>query len=284
MEVLEEPSFINPAINNPVSSLPAGGRGGLGLCSHMERIFIGTSGWVYKEWANDFYHGIKPKEQFAFYATQFPTVEINATFYRLPTVPMVHGWREKAPRDFVFAVKGSRFITHIKRLNNLQGSLARYFRRISPLKEKTGPFLWQLPPNFKKDLPRLEKFLKRLPKRFSHAVEFRNPDWIVPETFALLSKHNIALVGISSLRMPMNLEATADFFYVRFHGLAGGAKHDYTREELKPWADHLRTQAEAGKKVFAYFNNDVNVRAPDNAKMLMEMCGKFVASPERARS
>jgi len=177
----------------------------------MERIFIGTSGWVYKEWANDFYRGLKPKEHFQFYATQFPTVEINATFYRLPNLKMVHGWRKKAPRGFIFAVKGSRFITHIKRLNNLERSVGNFIRRISPMKEKLGPLLWQLPPSFKMDLSRLEQFLKRLPKNLSHAVEFRHPSWIVAETFALLRKYNVASVGISSMRMPMDFTVTADF-------------------------------------------------------------------------
>ena len=111
----------------------------------MNHIHIGTSGWVYKEWANDFYRGVKPKEQFQFYATRFETVEINATFCRLPNLQMVHGWRKKAPKDFAFAVKGSRYITHIKRLNNLERSVGNFTRRLAPLREKLGPFLWQLP-------------------------------------------------------------------------------------------------------------------------------------------
>jgi uncharacterized protein YecE (DUF72 family) len=236
------------------------------------QIFIGTSGWVYKEWADDFYRGLKPKEHFSYYATQFSTVEINATFYRLPDLSTVHGWRNKAPHDFIFAVKGSRYITHIKRLNNLENSISNFIRRIQPLKETLGPMLWQLPPNFKLDLPRLEKFLKRLPSKFSHAIEFRHPDWFVDETFTLLRKYNASSVSMSSLRMPLNFMVTADFIYIRFHGLVGGPRHDYTRKELEPWAQHICKQAATGKKVFAYFNNDLNVRAPNNAKVLMEMC------------
>lgn len=245
----------------------------------MGRIFIGTSGWVYKEWADDFYRGLKPKEHFSFYATQFPTVEINATFYRLPNLKMVHGWRDKAPEKFIFAVKGSRFITHVKRLNNLERSVANFISRVNPLKDKLGPLLWQLPPSFKKDLSRLEKFLKRLPKKFSHAVEFRHPDWIADDTFELLRQHNAACVGISSMRMPRNFSVTADFIYARFHGLAGGARHDYTREELQPWANHFCEQAAGGKNVFVYFNNDLNVRVPNNAKLLIEMCGDWAVKP-----
>jgi uncharacterized protein YecE (DUF72 family) len=241
------------------------------MSSPKNQIYIGTSGWVYKEWADDFYRGLKPKEHFQFYATQFSTVEINATFYRLPNLKTVHGWRKKAPKDFIFAVKGSRYITHIKRLNNLERSVGNFIRRIQPLKEKLGPLLWQLPPNFKPDQRRLEIFLKRLPENFSHAVEFRHPDWMADKTFELLRKYNAAFVSVSSLRMPMNFSVTADFIYIRFHGLASGPRHDYTRKELEPWARHIREQA-ADKRVFAYFNNDLNVRAPNNAKTLMEMC------------
>lgn len=243
------------------------------------QIYIGTSGWVYKEWASDFYKGLKPREHFSYYVTQFPTVEINATFYRLPALAMVHGWHEKAPENFIFAVKGSRFITHIKRLNNLGRAVANFMRRIRPLKEKLGPLLWQLPPNFKPDLPRLKRFLKRLPANHLHAVEFRHPDWFSEETFATLQEHNAASVSISSLRMPANFSVTGGFIYIRFHGLAGGPRHDYTKDELEPWARHIRDQAKGGKNVYAYFNNDLNVRAPNNARLLMSMCGEAVAHP-----
>ncbi len=190
---------------------------------------------------------------------------------------MVHGWREKAPPDFIFAVKGSRYITHIKRLNNLERSIGNFTRRLAPLREKLGPFLWQLPPNFKPDLLKLEKFLKRLPKRFSHAIEFRHPDWYTEKTFSLLKQYGAALVSVSSMRMPVNFSVTADFIYLRFHGLAGGPRHDYTREEIEPWARHIREQAALRRDIFAYFNNDLNVRAPGNAKLLMEMCGLSTA-------
>lgn len=242
----------------------------------MSGVYIGTSGWVYKEWANDFYKNLKPPEHFPYYVTQFPTVEINATFYRLPALPMVHGWRKKAPPGFIFAVKGSRYITHIKRLNNLGRLVGNFMQRIRPLGEKLGPLLWQLPPNLKPDLPRLEKFLKRLPKPHRHAVEFRHPDWFIKETFDLMRKYGVASVSMSSLRMPTNFEVTADFIYIRFHGLTGGPHHDYTREEMQPWAEHIQAQAKTKKDVFVYFNNDLNVRAPKNAKLLMEMCGQQV--------
>src|ERR1041385_5257790 len=115
------------------------------------KVYIGTSGWVYKSWQAEFYHDIPAKEHFRFYTTQFPTVEINATFYRLPDLKMVKGWRAKAPKGFVFAAKGSRFLTHIKRLANLERSHQKFLRRIAPLGDRLGPLLWQLPPSFKKD-------------------------------------------------------------------------------------------------------------------------------------
>jgi uncharacterized protein YecE (DUF72 family) len=245
----------------------------------MNGIYIGTSGWVYKEWAGDFYQGLKPAEHFHHYATQFPTVEINATFYRMPNLPMVYGWKKKAPAGFIFAVKGSRYITHIKRLDNLERSVGNFIRRIRPLQPKLGPLLWQLPPSFKPDFARLERFLKRLPKQNAHAIEFRHPDWFVAGTFSLLRQYGVANVSMSSMRMPLNFEVTADFVYIRFHGLKDGPRHDYSRAELEPWAKHIQTQANNGKNVFAYFNNDLNVRAPANAKLLMGMCGKKVVQP-----
>lgn len=241
----------------------------------METIHIGTSGWSYKEWANEFYHGVRPREQFQFYATHFSTVEINNTFYRLPLLNTVRSWRKEAPAHFIFAVKGSRYITHILRLHNLGRALDKYMRRIQPLREKLGPILWQLPPNFKPDFPRLEQFLKRLPPKHSHAMEFRHPDWTNEETFKLLRKYNVAFVWVSSLRMPQNFTVTADFVYARFHGLTDGPRHDYTAEELGPWADNLRSFAKAGQKAFAYFNNDLNVRAPKNAELLSRLCDKI---------
>jgi uncharacterized protein YecE (DUF72 family) len=240
----------------------------------MSNVYIGTSGWSYKSWDKAFYPKEIPKsQQFEYYATQFPTVEINNTFYRLPTLNAVRGWRNKAPPGFVYAVKGSRFITHMKKLTNLDGAVKKYFDRIKALKEKTGVVLWQLPPFLGKDVGRLERFLKILPKGYRYAIEFRHPSWLDDEIFSVLRKHKAAHVSLSSNAMPMNLTVTTDLLYIRFHGLVGGAAHDYTRKELGPWANHIRKNSKAGKTVYAYFNNDVNVRAPENAKMLMRMVG-----------
>jgi uncharacterized protein YecE (DUF72 family) len=244
----------------------------------MSGVWIGTSGWVYKEWAGHFYpQGWPKKDEFSYYVRHFPTVEINATFYRLPTRKMVRGWHDRAPNGFVFAVKGSRYLTHIRRLKDTGPGLRKYFRRLVPLGDRTGPILWQLPPNFhqhERNVDRLTRFLKRLPAQYRHAIEFRHPSWFNEETFGLLRAHNAANVWISSLRMPANHIVTADFVYLRFHGLKDGAYHDYTAAELEPWARQLRRAAAQGLPCYVYFNNDLNTRAPLNAEALMKMTGR----------
>lgn len=246
-------------------------------------VWIGTSGWVYKEWAGNFYPEKWPKrDEFGYYARHFPTVEINATFYRLPTLKMVRGWHDRAPPGFLFAVKGSRFLTHIKRLQDTGRGLTKYFNRLKPLQDRAGPILWQLPPNFPRTgetTQRLERFLGKLPRAYRHAIEFRHPSWFEAGIFSLLRKHRVANVWLSSLRMPANHTVTADFVYLRFHGLQGGAYHDYTAAELRPWADHLADAAHQGLPCFVYFNNDLNTRAPNNAHALMRLVGSAAVSP-----
>ena len=249
------------------------------------KIYIGTSGWIYKGWAKTFYPADIPASagarQFDFYARHFPTVEINASFYRMPTEKAVRDWHAHAPRGFTYAVKGSKAVTHFKKLIPGAKSFDMLLERIVGLREHLGPVLWQLPGRFKKNAQRLEDFCKSLPTRASesadmrHAVEFRDPSWLDEEIFSILRKHRVANVALSSLSMPMNLTTTTDFAYVRFHGLEGGASHDYTRVELEPWAEHLRKCAREGVDAFVYFNNDINTRAPWNAMMLMEMVKKY---------
>jgi uncharacterized protein YecE (DUF72 family) len=236
------------------------------------KIYIGTSGWSYKAWAAEFYpENIKGTEQLRYYMQRFPTVEINATFYRLPEVKTIQTWHDKAPPHFIYAIKGSKSVTHYKRLKPGARSFDILLERIQALGEHLGPVLWQLPGNFKKDAERLAAFLKRLPPQFHHALEFRHPSWLDSETVNLLSQYGVALVSLSSNVMPMDLTLTAPFTYIRFHGLEGGSAHDYTREELQPWAEHLKSCAQKGITAFGYFNNDVNTRAPGNALLLAKM-------------
>lgn len=236
------------------------------------KVRVGTSGWSYKSWHKTFYPPRLPAARhFEHYASRFNTVEINATFYRLPSESMVAGWARKAPPGFVYAVKGSRFVTHMKKLANPGDALDRFFDRMEPLRHRIGVILWQLPPMLQLDLPRLAAFFELLPRTYDHAVEFRHPSWIQAATFDLLRKHRVAHVSVSSLAMPMDLTVTAEIVYLRFHGLVGGFAHDYTRAELAPWAEHVRAQAAEGRTVYAYFNNDANVRAPANAQVFIEM-------------
>jgi uncharacterized protein YecE (DUF72 family) len=241
----------------------------------MGRAHIGTSGWYYKHWHDSFYPQDVPKnKQLEYYATIFSTVEINATFYRLPSEKMVQGWHDKVPDDFVYAVKGSRLITHYKRLKDVDESVQVFFDRINGLAERLGPILWQLPPSMKKDLPRLVSFIKTLPKDVRHAVEFRHPSWMDDETMSLLKDYQIALVWLSSMLMPEDFTITSDFVYARFHGLEGGAAYDYQDDVLGPWSDRISDALDAGCDVYAYFNNDWNYRAPLNAQRLIELVGE----------
>jgi uncharacterized protein YecE (DUF72 family) len=235
---------------------------------------------MYKGWANSFYPESCPAQRhLEFYVTQFPTVEINASFYRLPEETAFVAWRETAPPGFLYAVKGSRAVTHFKRLKPGAKSLPILLDRCRLLGPRLGPILWQLPPDFKKNPERLMQFVKSLPRRYSHAIEFRHPSWLDQEVEGVLKRHRIANVAVSSEAMPMHFEPTANFVYVRFHGLKGGSAHDYTDSELEPWAEHLRRCARHGLKGFVYFNNDVNTRAPLNARRLMEMLGKYAVKP-----
>jgi uncharacterized protein YecE (DUF72 family) len=240
------------------------------------KIYIGTSGWIYKSWAETFYpHDCAAKRHLEYYATRFPTVEINATFYRLPEESTFDGWCKKAPEGFLYAVKGSRAVTHLKRLKPGARSFKLLLDRSRRLRNHLGPYLWQLPPNFSKNAERLGAFLKTLPRHLEHAVEFRHASWFDSEISALLKRHKVAMVAVSSRKRPMHWEVTSDFVYIRFHGLESGPAHNYTDRELEPWAEHLRCCARQGIKGYVYFNNDVNTRAPVNALRLMEMVGKY---------
>jgi uncharacterized protein YecE (DUF72 family) len=246
-------------------------------------IYIGTSGWSYKSWAKSFYPPDLPvSRQLQFYTTRFPTVEINRTFYRLPTEETFENWYREASPGFVYSIKGSRAVTHFKRLRPGAKSLSLLLNRSRSLGEHRGPVLWQLPQTLKKDLERLTGFLRSLNRKTRHAIEFRDPSWIDKEVFKVLRRYRVTNVALSSPAMPMCLEITGDFVYVRFHGLRGGAAHNYTDRELRPWARFLRTCAAEGITGFAYFNNDMNTRAPFNALRLMELVGSSAVPPSSA--
>jgi uncharacterized protein YecE (DUF72 family) len=238
------------------------------------RIRIGTSGWSYDHWAGVFYpEHLPPARRLEFLSSRFDTVEIDSTFYHLPTEHAVSAWHDTVPDDFVFAVKGSRLITHFRRLANAEAALQTFMDRLTLLAEKLGIVLWQLPPNLSVDNVLLDRFLAQLPADgVRHAVEFRHESWLNPETFSILGEHDAAQVHVSSDAMPEDLTPTADFVYVRFHGTSRyhGA---YERPALAPWRDFLQGQAAQGRDCFAYFNNDAEGHAPADAQRLRELLG-----------
>jgi len=230
---------------------------------------IGCSGWEYRHWRGDFYPEDLPRTRwFEHYAATFDTVEINNTFYRLPEASTFASWAARAPVRFLFAVKASRFLTHMKKLKDPDEPIERLFSRMRPLGRHLGPVLYQLPPGWKPDLERLERFLQTLPRGIHHVMEFRDPSWYSAEVFRLLARHRTALClhdmrGSATVR-----ERIGPFVYVRFHGATGGYSGGYPDDRLADWADWLAAQRRAGVGVYAYFNNDVGGHAPRNAVTL----------------
>jgi uncharacterized protein YecE (DUF72 family) len=236
-------------------------------------VRIGCSGWNYKHWRERVYpKGCPVSRWLEHYATLFDAVEVNSTFYRLPRRDAVGRWVEQTPDDFVFAVKMSRYITHLKRLTELEGGLRRFYERIEPLvrSPKRGPVLWQLPPNFKRDDERLEAALATAPPG-RHAFEFREPSWYADEVYELLRAHGAALVIPDSPKYPFRtLELTADWTFVRLHHGSRGRRGNYSETELEEWAERVegwRREVE----VYAYFNNDWEGFAVANGLRLREL-------------
>jgi len=241
------------------------------------KIFIGTSGWHYKHWLNGVFYpaGTTGSEMFEFYARHFNTVEINNSFYRLPTAKTFDAWRESAPRDFVFAVKASRFMTHMKKLKDAKRTSEKFFLVADRLEKKLGPILFQLPPRWKVNVERLAEFLEALPDKHRYAFEFRDESWIVPEVFRLLRKYNAAFCVHDFEEMKIPIEVTADFAYVRFHGPTS-AKYwgSYSKAELRKWAQRIDGWRAELSAVYVYFNNDPEGAAVRNALTLKELASR----------
>jgi uncharacterized protein YecE (DUF72 family) len=237
---------------------------------HLRPVHVGCSGWNYKSWHGEMYPpGLPARRWLERYAELFDTVEVNATFYRLISREAVQHWVEQTPQDFSFAVKGSRYLTHVKRLANIGEGLARFYERIEPLIEakRLGPVLWQLPETFHRDDERLAGVLAALPAG-RHAFEFRHPSWFVPEVYALLREHDAALViGDHPDRPFQSFQATADWRYVRFHHGTRGRRGNYSNSELEEWAARLHSWCKQSE-IFVYFNNDWEIFAPRNAARL----------------
>jgi len=248
------------------------------------RIRVGCSGWNYAHWRNGVFYppGCPPRDWLRHYARSFDTVEVNSTFYRLPRESAVARWTDETPGDFVFAVKVSRYLTHVRRLRDVGEHLPLLYERIRPLLDtaKLGPLLWQLPPTFRWDLDRLAAALAELHDGRRHAFEFRHPSWFREETTTLLREHGVALVigDRPEVHTFQTHELTAPFTFVRFHAGTRGRNGNYSHGELEEWAQRLERWSR-DVEVLAYFNNDWEGYAIRNALELKRLLGTLAEVP-----
>jgi uncharacterized protein YecE (DUF72 family) len=249
-------------------------------------FYIGTSGWHYPHWLGLFYPEDLPASRWlAHYARHFPSVELNNSFYRQPRASAWELWRRTVPEGFLFAVKANRFLTHIKRLREVEEPLQRFLAGALRLGPRLGPVLYQLPPSFHRtpeNEERLARFLSLLPRQLRHAVEFRHRSWLVEETCRLLGQQGVALCCFDAPRLRTPLVATAPFAYLRFHGSQALYASNYSDQELGQWAQRLAGLGEGLEAVYVYFNNDAYAFAVANARTLMERLqelGQRVATP-----
>lgn len=241
----------------------------------MGNIHIGTSGWHYKHWCGPFYpEKLPPTKMLAWYMERFDTVELNNCFYRLPSEDAVRKWFEQTPPDFLFAVKGSRYITHRKRLREPENAIHNFLPRMELLQHKLGPVLFQLPPRWNANLERLEEFLQALPPHHRYTFEFRDPSWNTAAVYRLLRRYNAAYCIHQLAGFESPLEITADFAYVRLHG-PGQAKYegDYSEAQLGRWAEWARQRQASLRDIYFYFDNDQAGFAAKNALELKGLLG-----------
>lgn len=240
-------------------------------------ILIGTSGFSYDHWSDGVFYPPKlaKTKWLPYYAEHFPVVELNVTFYRLPKAETFVSWYDKSPEKFQFVLKGSRYITHIKRLKDVEDSIRIFFDQAKGLKNKLAVALWQLPPSMHLDVDRLDKFLKRLKKykKVRHAFEFRHDSWWCEEAFEMIKKYDMAFGHADYLKkVPENIPDDMPFHYVRFHGI-GAARYsgDYPEDMLGEWAKKIRRWKRLKRDAYLFFNNDSFGFAVKNAKELMAM-------------
>jgi uncharacterized protein YecE (DUF72 family) len=235
-------------------------------------IRVGTSGWSYKHWKSVFYpEGIPQKKWLEYYADRFDTVELNASFYRIPSSRTTDGWRNRTPDGFVFSVKMSRLITHVHRLRDCEEQLRWFFEAMAPLREKTAVFLIQLPPSLEPDREGLEAFIRALPHGNRYAFEFRNRKSYSGAVVEVLAERGMGFCIHDIEGSPAPMTVTADFVYVRFHGYGGRYRGCYPDSVLKSWSERITSWASTGKDVYVYFNNDLGGNAVENAGTLIDL-------------
>ena len=234
-------------------------------------IYIGTSGWHYEHWKGPFYPEDLLSDRFlAYYGRYFQTVEVNNTFYHLPTEKAVADWRDTVSTGFIFAVKASRYITHMKKLKEPQQTLSVFFKRVEMLGDKLGPILFQLPPYWHFNLERLKAFLQALPRDFRYAFEFRDESWINDSTNEMLAKHNAAFCIYDFAGRQSSKMVTSDLVYVRLHGPEAAYAGQYNTETLAEWAEDFLSWRRQGKQIYCYFDNDEAGYAAQDALRLKE--------------
>ena len=235
-------------------------------------VWAGTSGYVYRHWRGGVFYpvGLKARDELPYYTSHFPTVELNNPFYRLPTVEMFQRWRDATPPSFQFAVKASRYITHIKRLRDVSDELALFMERAQYLAPKLGPVLFQLPPNLQADVPRLRDFLELLYSGQRWVMEFRHSSWHTDEVYRTLAGRQVALcIPVGGGLHPDRI-ITAPFTYLRMHR-GQGAGGGFPPKELRSWAAQVRALRDGGKDVYVYFNNDWEGHAVKDAAKLQSL-------------
>lgn len=244
----------------------------------MTQFFIGTSGWSYGHWRGNFYpHDLPSNQFFNFYSKKFNTVEINSSFYHLPRESTFEKWYNQSPKNFLFAVKGSKFISHQKRLIDCQEPWELFYSRAKVLGKKLVPILFQFPPSFKANLERLENFLKILPGKEQFAFEFRHQSWFTSSTYQILEKYNMALVMADTPCYPYEEEITANFTYLRLHGHERLYASNYSDDFLKQLAKKIKHWSKEYKlrQVYVYFDNDFGGNACKNALSLRRFLEKL---------
>lgn len=242
---------------------------------------IGTSGYSYQHWEKGVFYpkGWPRNKLLEYYCQHFNAVELNVTFYRLPNLSVFKGWRKRSPADFKFVIKGSRFITHIKRLKDVKNSLKMFFKEASYLGEKLACVLWQLPASLQCDAERLKNFIKEIrahkqAKKTYHSIEFRHQSWFCSKVYKILKEDNINLCIADSPRWPHEEVITSSLLYLRFHGGKILYASEYAEEELKKWAKKAKMLLTKTDCLFAFFNNDAQGFAIKNAKRFKELLEK----------